>query len=46
MSNEYPREDELEKIKNWDYKLGYKSLIEYVESIWWMPDWGFKLYKG
>lgn len=46
MSNEYPRESELEQIKNWDYKLGAKSLVEFIESIWWMTDWGFKLYKG
>jgi hypothetical protein len=46
MSNEYPRESELEQIKNWDYKLGFKSLFEFIEGIWWMPDWGFKLYKG
>jgi len=46
MSDEYPTDEQLDKIKNWDYKLGWKSLIEYVELIWWMPDWGFKLYKG
>ncbi len=46
MSERYPTDAELKKIKNWDYELGFKSLVDYIESIWWMPDWGFKLYKG
>ena len=43
---EYPTDEQLQVIKDWDYKQGFKSLIEYIESLWWTPDWGFKLYKG
>ena len=43
---EYPTDEQLETIKNLDYNLGFKSLIDYVETIWWKPDWGFKVYKG
>ena len=46
MSNEYPRENELDQIKNWDHKQGYNSLIEYIKNIWWQPDWGFHLREG
>jgi hypothetical protein len=45
MSNEYPRESELEQIKNWDFKLGYKSMFEFIEGIWHIPDWGFRVYR-
>lgn len=45
MSNEYPRDNELETIKNWDYKRGFKSLFEYIENIWRHPDWGFRIYR-
>jgi len=39
--NEYPTDEELEKIKNWDYKQS-RSLMDYVKSLWKWPDWGFE----
>jgi hypothetical protein len=45
--NEYPTEAQLRKIRKWDtFKTGARPLVEYIKTIWWMPDWGFKLYKG
>lgn len=43
---EYPTDEQLNEIENWDYKLGFMPLIDYIESLWWNPSWGFKLYKG
>lgn len=44
---EYPTEVQEAMIRNWDtLKTGVKPLIDYVESLWWAPDWGFKLYRG
>lgn len=35
----YPNEEQLYKIKTWDYKdIG--GLIDYVIALWWMADWG------
>ena len=46
MSYEYPSEQQLKRIKDWDiFKEGIKELISYVQSLWWNPEWGFEL-KG
>lgn len=37
---EYPTGEELEKIKNWDIH-DYSALMEFVKSIWWMPEFGW-----
>ena len=43
----YPTDDELERIRTWDIqKDGLKEFIDYVESLWRHPDWGFRLYKS
>ena len=40
----YPTEEELEKIRKWDIiEQPIVDLVSYVESLWWAPDWGFKL---
>ena len=43
MSNEYPSEAALEKIKVWPIgdKFDWHPLMEYVESEWWAADWGW-----
>jgi len=46
VNDVYPSEEELEQIKNWDRKQGYKELIDLIQSLWWHPELGFKLYKG
>lgn len=51
--NGYPTEEELKHFDRW--KLSNQNLIEgfnpveivdYVESIWWAPDWGLRLKWG
>jgi len=47
----YPEEEELERVKNWtasDVKgrIVYKGLVEFLERIWWCPDFGFSTEDG
>jgi len=36
-------EKEIEVLIKWDIlNTGTRSLIEYLKTIWWMPDWGIK----
>lgn len=39
--NGYPEDHELEKIKTWE-PSDLDGLMEYVESLWWHPDYGFR----
>jgi hypothetical protein len=42
----YPTDDELRFVKNYDLMTSPVSiLVNYLEGIWWAPDWGFKLSK-
>ena len=45
MTERYPTEGELKIIKEWDLTKQEKvsDLLEYIEEIWWAPDWGFIL---
>ena len=42
---DYPTEDELQKIRDWPVgdNLG---LLEFVRSIWWLPEWGWDSADG
>jgi hypothetical protein len=41
---DYPTEEDLAYIKNYDLmKRPVKALVEYIQDIWWAPDWGFIL---
>ena len=42
----YPTEEELKRIAGWDFKAGFEDLIDFIEDIWWNPDWGFRVYEG
>jgi len=43
VTDEYPTEEELNKIREWDIVNGnVNELIEFIENIWWSPDFGFK----
>jgi len=50
--NGYPTEQELKAFERWNItnidlaNFLPKEVVEHIESIWWMPDWGFKLYEG
>lgn len=42
----YPDEKELKIIRDWDLlKSGVDGLLDFIEQIWWWPDWGF-IRKG
>ncbi|MBT9167222.1 MAG: hypothetical protein DDT19_00547 [Syntrophomonadaceae bacterium] len=50
MDRDYPTEKELRKIKSWEYDFnlpdgGVSDLLDYLESLWWGSELGFKL-KG
>ena len=45
MSYEYPTEEQLEKIKEWDLQ-NVKGLVDYIKSLWWYPERQFRLYKS
>lgn len=40
--DEYPTEGNLEIIKKFNLlKNDVMELLDYIEAIWWQPDWGF-----
>ncbi len=41
----YPSEEELRAIRNWDTIHDPLGLVEFVRDVWWNPDWGFKKTK-
>ena len=44
----YPTEEELEKVKTWyrDTPDNAWGLVEYLRSIWWLPDRHVVVYRG
>jgi hypothetical protein len=44
MNDGYPEEHELEKIRSWEIrdKQSLDEMIEFIKSVWWSPDFGFK----
>ena len=44
-SEGYPTQHALETIEKWDYMDPY-GLIDFLEPIWWAPDWGIKKSDG
>jgi len=44
-ARDYPTDDELKKIEEWPYSdpMGW---FEFVENIWWMPDWGISKVRN
>lgn len=44
--SDYPGKEELKTIREWNcIKDGCLGLARYIEAIWWMPEWGYRL-KG
>lgn len=37
----YPDERDLERIREWPW-ADFPGLMEFVRSIWWMPEWGWR----
>lgn len=42
MEDNYPEEEELEKIKNWPHEDDYGKLLEYCMSLWTFKDYATK----
>ena len=40
-SSSYPAEEDLKRIEQWPYG-DLLGLMEFVKSLWWMPDWGWR----
>lgn len=43
--NDYPTKEELLEIRKWGNIKDPATLFEFIHSIWWMPDWGWKQTK-
>ena len=41
MKDGYPEHHEIAEIENWTKQMGWIDLMEFVQSIWWQPDWGW-----
>lgn len=42
----YPTEEALNRIKKWPWQDGWVELFEFINSIWWMADWGWRQTYG
>ena len=39
----YPTEDELKTVTTYEVNnTNFHDLMDYIKSIWWSPDWGWK----
>ena len=38
----YPTESALDIIREWTFEMSDRELFEFIKSIWWMSDWGWK----
>ena len=53
MNKEYPDMNNLEKVKTWNFssqsddafEKSVEEFIEFIETIWHWPDWGFSYSK-
>jgi len=41
-SDGYPTDEALDIIREWTFQMSDRDLFEFIKSIWWMPDWGWK----
>jgi len=37
----YPTDSACKYISKWSYHHGYKSLLRFVRSLWYLSDWGW-----
>lgn len=46
--SDYPTEGELEKIETWqvDNLKAYHELMDFINSIWWSPDFGWRRFEN
>lgn len=38
---DYPTENELQKITDWDFEDKWNDLMTYIKSLWKYADWGW-----
>jgi hypothetical protein len=38
---DYPTEDELQTITDWNFEDGWNELMTYIKSLWKYADWGY-----
>lgn len=44
--NEYPSGEQLKKLTDWDIEAyDLLGLLLLIKDIWWMPEWGYRLYN-
>ena len=43
--DEYPSNEDLQKLRDWDMH-DPRGWLEYAQSLWWMPDWGWSELEG
>ena len=43
---EYPTEEYLTSLENWQWSEGWGELMERVKAGWWQPEWGFHRPEG
>ena len=41
-SDGYSTDEALDIIREWTFQMSDRALFEFIKSIWWMPDWGWK----
>ena len=42
----YPTDIALERITNWNHGDGWTELMQFIQSIWWASDWGFRVEEN
>lgn len=50
---DYPEDEQLQRVTAWSptwdkagKKPHYDAWFEFIKSLWWMPDWGWREYEG
>lgn len=38
----YPTETALDIIREWTFQMDEVKFFEFIKSVWWMSDWGWK----
>jgi len=42
----YPIDEALDRIENWNHGNGWFELMQFIQSIWWASDWGFRVEEN
>ena len=44
-SEGYPTDELLEYIEDYNNFKNYQEILDIIEKVWWMPDWGLRKKK-